>query len=81
MNDSHRFAPSGRPPAPASRRDGRGIAVRALLWLVLIVSAAVNIAGNLFDRTSTPVGLGAGIIAVGCIAGLISHHVVARRRA
>ncbi|MEU7895341.1 hypothetical protein AB0B45_21100 [Nonomuraea sp. NPDC049152] len=81
MNDPYHLDPSGRPTAPASGRRGGGVALRALLWVVFIVSAATNIVGNTIGGTSTLVGMGAGIIAVGCIAGLITHHFVARRRA
>lgn len=79
MNDPYRLDPSGRPPAPTSRPRGGGTALRAVLWVVFIVSAATNMVGNNIGGGSTPLGMGAGIIAVGCIAGLIAHHFMRRR--
>ncbi|MER5320513.1 hypothetical protein [Streptosporangium roseum] len=80
MNDPHRLDPSGRPSAPVSRPRGGGIALRALLWVVLIVSASINIVLNTFgSETATVPGTAAGIVAVACIAGLITHHFLRRR--
>ncbi|KDN23996.1 hypothetical protein [Amycolatopsis rifamycinica] len=52
----------------------------ALLWLVLVVSAAVNAAGPLVGL-GLPVRMVAGGVAIGAIALLITHHVRRRRQA
>lgn len=70
--------PSARPPAPTSEPHG-GTALRALLWVVFVVSAAVNIIGNNTGGGTTPLGMGAGVVAVGCIAGLATLHFARRR--
>ncbi|MDX3192828.1 hypothetical protein PV458_30840 [Streptomyces sp. MN03-5084-2B] len=49
-----------------------------LLWLVLVVSAAVNAAGPLVGL-GLPVRMVAGGIAIGAIALLVTHHVRRRR--
>ncbi|ACZ83303.1 hypothetical protein [Streptosporangium roseum] len=80
MNDPHRLDLSGRPPAPVSGPRGGGTALRALLWIVLIVSASINIVLNTFgSATATVPGTAAGIVAVACIAGLVTHHFRRRR--
>ncbi|MET8999505.1 hypothetical protein [Amycolatopsis sp. NPDC004169] len=48
-----------------------------LLWLVLVISGAVNAAGPLLGL-GWPVRMVAGVIAIGAIAGLVVHYV--RRR-
>ncbi|QKV75872.1 hypothetical protein [Amycolatopsis sp. Hca4] len=48
-----------------------------LLWLVLVISGAVNAAGPLLGL-GLPVRMVAGVIAVAAIAGLVVHYV--RRR-
>ncbi|MFI6502160.1 hypothetical protein [Nonomuraea typhae] len=53
---------------------------RAILWIVLTVSAATNvIAGNVLSGT-TWIGYIAGGVAVACIAGLIASHVRGRKQ-
>ncbi len=49
-----------------------------LLWLVLVVSAAVNAAGPLVGL-GLPVRMVAGGVAIGAIALLITHYVRRRR--
>jgi hypothetical protein len=49
-----------------------------LLWLVLVVSSAVNAAGPLAGF-GLPVRMIAGGIAIGAIAGLVVHYVRRRR--
>ncbi|MFB9689698.1 hypothetical protein [Amycolatopsis plumensis] len=49
-----------------------------LLWLVLVVSAAVNAAGPLVGL-GLPVRTVAGAVAIGAIALLITHYVRRRR--
>ncbi|HET6708522.1 hypothetical protein [Amycolatopsis sp.] len=49
-----------------------------LLWLVLVVSSAVNAAGPLVGW-GLPVRMVAGGIAIGAIALLIAHYVRRRR--
>jgi hypothetical protein len=57
---------------------GRRGAVRPLLWLVLVVSAAANMvlsaAGSVF------VGSAFGLVTLCCAAGLVVHHYKHRRR-
>ncbi|ADJ43199.1 hypothetical protein AMES_1377 [Amycolatopsis mediterranei S699] len=49
-----------------------------LLWLVLVVSSAVNAAGPLVGF-GMPVRIVAGVIAIGAIAMLVVHYVRRRR--
>ncbi len=49
-----------------------------LLWLVLVVSSAVNAAGPLVGF-GLPVRVAAGVIAIGAIAMLVVHYVRRRR--
>ena len=49
-----------------------------LLWLVLVVSSAVNAGGPLVGL-GLPVRMVAGAIAIAAIAGLITHYVRRRR--
>ncbi|MEV7907875.1 hypothetical protein [Streptomyces anulatus] len=51
---------------------------RTLLWVVLIVSATINVIGGNVDGGNKLLGAGAGILTVGCIAGLIAYHFTQR---
>jgi hypothetical protein len=51
---------------------------RNVLWMVLIVSAVVNVVASRFDGTGQWVGGGFGVVALACAAGLIRDHY--RRR-
>lgn len=75
MNDPHRLGPN--PPSVSTRRGG-GTVPRTLLWVVLIVSATINVIGGNVDGGNKLLGAGAGILTVGCIAGLIAYHFTQR---
>ncbi|WP_283135901.1 hypothetical protein [Rhizohabitans arisaemae] len=86
MNDPYRIGsgdtapadPSGTPVRRPSAKQG-GAVLRAGLWILLMISAVVNvIANNLGDGVS-PLGLGAGGVAAACIVGLIVHHYNRRK--
>ncbi|MFB9967119.1 hypothetical protein [Sinosporangium siamense] len=69
-DDTSRAAPprSSRPPRPG------GAVLRAVLWVVLMVSAVVNVIANNLGDGISPLGMGAGVVSVACIAALIIHH-------
>ncbi|YCK39879.1 hypothetical protein ACNF49_39190 [Actinomadura sp. ATCC 39365] len=53
-------------------------ALRALLWLVLMASAVVNLIANSIGRAWS-LGLPSGAVAIVCVAALIVHHVSRRK--
>jgi hypothetical protein len=72
MTDPYRSpdtSPTSHRPAPA--RPG---AVRPLLWLVLAVCAAVNMATSAAG-VNMMISAGFGLVALGCAAALIVGHV------
>ncbi|MEV4896498.1 hypothetical protein AB0K48_44775 [Nonomuraea sp. NPDC055795] len=76
MNDPYRISPKS---APGKRSPVSGTATRAVLWLVLTVSAVVNVIANNILHGTEAIGIVAGLVAVVCIAGLIVSHVSGRR--
>ncbi|MEU0535560.1 hypothetical protein [Amycolatopsis tolypomycina] len=50
----------------------------AVLWPVLIISAAVNVAGN-FTGLANPIRIAVGVIATVSLVLLIVHYVRRRR--
>ncbi|WP_412538969.1 hypothetical protein R8Z50_24325 [Longispora sp. K20-0274] len=62
-----------RPRTPAGHR-----IARVVLWTVMLPTAAFNAASSFGGHTVA--SLGAGIVATGCIVGLIVSHVTGRRR-
>ena len=78
MTDHSRTS-EGPPPAdPARHAAPRGGLLRPALWLLLIVSAAANAASSLLDLHPL-VGIGFGVVTLGCIAALIARHYRSRR--
>jgi hypothetical protein len=63
---------------PATTGDQRGGVLRPVLWLVLVVSAALN---AVFSSTgqNPALGIGFGVVALAAITGLIVHHYRSRR--
>jgi hypothetical protein len=63
---------------PATDRKQHGGVIRPLLWLVLVVSAALN---AVFSSTgqNTELGIGFGVVALAAITALIVHHYRHRR--
>jgi hypothetical protein len=57
----------------------RSRATRAVLWVLLIASAAGNTAASA-GGLNTAVSLGFGTVTVLCIAALVAHHMRARGR-
>ncbi|MEU1387968.1 MULTISPECIES: hypothetical protein [unclassified Nonomuraea] len=89
MTDPYRISsPDSDPATPrattsrhAARRPplSRGaLALRALLWLVLMAGAVVNLIANSIGR-AWPLGLASGGVVVVCVAALIVHHVSRRK--
>lgn len=56
-----------------------GARVRALLWVVLVISAAGNAVSSL-GELGTLISLGFGIVTVLCIVLLIVSHLRGRRQ-
>ena len=63
---------------PARHAAPRGGLLRPALWLLLIVSAAANAVSSILGL-HLAVGIGFGLVTLGCIAALVSHHYRARR--
>jgi hypothetical protein len=63
---------------PATTGNERGGVLRPVLWLVLVVSAALN---AVFSSTgeNPAIGIGFGVVALAAITGLIVHHYRGRR--
>ncbi|MFI7107894.1 hypothetical protein ACIBK9_16375 [Nonomuraea sp. NPDC050227] len=88
MTDPYRISsPDSDPAGPraASRHAARrqplskgALALRALLWLVLMASSVVNLIANSIGRGWT-LGLASGGVAIVCVVALIVHHVSRRR--
>ncbi|MGV9309481.1 MULTISPECIES: hypothetical protein [unclassified Nonomuraea] len=79
--DSDRATPRPTTSRHAARKHALSkgaLALRALLWLVLMASAVVNLIANSIGR-AWPLGLASGGVAVACIAALIVHHVSRRK--
>jgi Flp pilus assembly protein TadB len=54
-------------------------ALRPVLWLVLVVSAAINVVVST-TGLNLLIGLGAGLVTLACATALIVHHYQHRRR-
>jgi hypothetical protein len=63
-------------PAPVDRQ---GRTLRAVLWLVVVVSAAANATTSLAGL-SPVLSVTFGVATVLCVAGLVVHHVRRRQR-
>ena len=59
--------------------DTRKAALRPVLWLVLILSAAANATTSMLGLGAVSAGL--GVVALGSAAALIVHHYRNRRPA
>ncbi len=51
-----------------------GPAVRIILWVLLLIFAALNITANAIDGWNLLIGLPSGLVVIGCAAGLVIHH-------
>jgi hypothetical protein len=72
MTDPYRI--SEAPAVEPGRHAGpRGGLLRPVLWLVLIVSAAANAVTSTIG-VSEFVGMGFGLVTLGCAATLVVHH-------
>jgi hypothetical protein len=63
-------------PAPPSPRGG---VVRPVLWLLLVISAAANMATS-NTGLNMMIGIGFGLVTLACGAALIVDHYQHRRR-
>lgn len=79
MSDPYSIDTYDRPthsPRPRTRRP----ASRALLWVLTVCGASVNVVANIVTRGDlNPVGPAAGVVGVGGIVGLVVLHVAGRR--
>jgi hypothetical protein len=76
VTDPYRIFDS--PPRPTQHASTRGAAVRPLLWLLLVISAAANVVASTADLVF--VGAGFGVVTLVCAAALVVHHYRRRRR-
>ncbi|WP_199853043.1 hypothetical protein [Plantactinospora sp. BC1] len=77
MADPYRIPQTPDPTVQPDHAAGRRV-LRPLLWTVLIVSAAAN---GVSSITGLPalVGIGFGVVTLGCVAALVVHHYRHRR--
>ncbi|MDE3722558.1 hypothetical protein PWG71_14295 [Nocardiopsis sp. N85] len=83
MSDPYRFSRSSGDPRP-SRQDGAPtpggrLAVRASLWLLIILGATAN-AVTSFGGFHPLISVAFGLSTVLCIVLLVMHHLRHRRR-
>ncbi|MFF5210415.1 hypothetical protein [Streptosporangium sp. NPDC000396] len=78
MSDLYRIDPAARPSAPEKQRGGS--ALRASLWILLVLGAAVNLVSNIAMKGDlTPVGLTGGAVGAASAVGLAVHYISRRR--
>ncbi|MFI6928461.1 hypothetical protein ACIBIZ_51665 [Nonomuraea spiralis] len=79
MSDPYRidtYDQPARTPRPRPRRSG----LRALLWVLTVAGASVNLVANFAARGElTLPGLAGGVVGAAGIAGLIVLYVAGRR--
>jgi hypothetical protein len=63
---------------PMATRNVKRGTVRPLLWVVLVISSVLNIVTSI-TVANVLVGIGFGLVAMACIAGLVTHHYRNRR--
>jgi hypothetical protein len=73
MSDPYRIHEADQPSSPAA---ARAAWTRPLLWIVLAVSAALNVVTSTVDVV---VGAAFGVVALACIAALVVQHYRLRR--
>ncbi len=79
MADPYRISSTVENHAAGQPPKTRRTALRTALWAGLFVSAAAN--ATLSSIGVDPFfGIGFGLVALGCIAGLIVHHYRSGRR-
>ncbi|GAA0804935.1 hypothetical protein [Spirilliplanes yamanashiensis] len=66
------------PADPARHAAPRGGLLRPALWLLLIVSAAVNALVSILELPLA-VGIASGLVTLGCIGALVAHHYRSRK--
>ncbi|WBQ02631.1 hypothetical protein [Kribbella sp. CA-293567] len=73
MTDRYRISSTVENQHVAAPAETRRTPLRTALWIGLFVSAAAN--ATLSSIGVSPfIGVGFGLVALGCIAGLIVHH-------
>lgn len=75
MTDPYRISEPDSPSSTVERRGG----LRPVLWLLLVISAAGNIATS-NTGLNIMVGIGFGLVALACGTLLIVDHYQHRRR-
>jgi hypothetical protein len=76
MTDLYRITDTPHSPPPAIARKG---IVRPVLWLLLVISAAANMATS-NTGLNMMIGIGFGLVTLACGAALIVDHYQHRRR-
>ncbi|MFI6454227.1 hypothetical protein ACIBF6_22020 [Streptosporangium amethystogenes] len=71
MTDPHRILDTSETARPVGM-------LRPVLWLLLVVSAVLNMVTSSID-VNVFVGIGFGLVALACAAALIVHHYRYRR--
>jgi hypothetical protein len=56
----------------------RGIGVRPILWVVLVISGVLNVVTSI-TVANIFVGMGFGLVALACIVALVIYHFKHRR--
>src|SRR3954453_6312816 len=57
----------------AERRAATGSPLRTFLWVALLITGAANATSSALGVTPM-VGIGFGVLALGCVTGLVVHH-------
>lgn len=74
MNETKATVEVSRPDAAPA---GRGDLVRPALWVLLVISLIGNAVASF---VYAPLGVALGVVAAGCVAGLVMHHRARRLR-
>jgi hypothetical protein len=81
MTDSYRVAEVSVPPQAKQSGAERGVALRVLLWVVLVASGAANVVTSSMAGVNVLFGVGFGLVALAAGAALIVDHYRNRRPA
>jgi hypothetical protein len=77
VTDPYRIS-SASGSSPTEEYSGHRGLLRPVLWLMLIVSAVANAVSSTLGLHPL-VGIGAGLVTLGCVVALVVHHYQQRR--